>query len=81
MNVVNTLSFLGSSGTKICQIDNLLCVEHSDFEMMVDEFKGIQKCNCLPSCKSIKYETEIATTDFKVGDLAAAYSEKTPDEM
>lgn len=65
--------FKGTSLQKICGPDSKHCWEKVDFIMNTKEFEAIdrlnftldiKKCNCLPTCTTISYSTEISQTSI-----------------
>lgn len=67
----------GSKNQKICSTKSLTCFEEAKTDMYLNEFNQENKmndrssiyndlnhCNCLPSCTSIAYESEVSQAEY-----------------
>lgn len=68
----------GSKNQKICSVKSLTCYEEAKTDMIINEFNqenniydqssiynDLNHCNCLPSCTSISYESEVSQAEYE----------------
>ncbi|XP_060804919.1 pickpocket protein 28 [Amyelois transitella] len=64
-------------GMKVCNTGKVECMNGARNDFMEQELDAILKqgkhCNCLPSCTSIEYETEISQANYDFKALCKAY--------
>jgi acid-sensing ion channel, other len=58
--------------TRICTQAEVIC-----YEAAIDELskRGVNKCNCLPSCTSVAYDAEISQAHFEFVKALSAFGE------
>lgn len=72
-----------NSETPVCGISNIKCCREAKRDMIHMKFEESKllnkrgtrksKCNCLPSCTSIEYDTEITQAQFETQEMLDAY--------
>lgn len=70
-----------TSNMKVCNESNISCYDKAEDALLKEEFtqglndssfnhRGKTKCNCLPACTSLAYNTEISQADFDLLNFA-----------
>lgn len=71
---------IGTPDTPICDISNIGCYDDAEDDLLRSEFEhglnthGHSKCDCLPACTSLSYNTEISQAFFDLINLIKAYN-------
>lgn len=75
--------FIGTDSTPICGASKITCYQNAEDELLSKNIRDnlnrtVSDCNCLPTCTSIKYNTDISHSDFDFKSLFEAYG--TPSD-